>query len=133
MPCIVTRLGLLGVSFSANFTTFNILQSVRGQNVANALALRAGRFLKSPDSVTNFREARPEAQRIWRYGLPHLGFWSPHGVSGASSIRTTCCKHERKPDCSAEAFAQLDSLIKGVQGLQLALLQGGLVRILTLR
>ena len=88
---------------------------------------------KSPDSVTNFREARPEAQRIWRYGLPRLGFWSPHGASGASSTRTTCCKHEHKLDCGAEASAQLDSLIKDVQGLQLALLQRGLVRILTLR
>ena len=61
------------------------------------------------------------------------GFWSPHGASGASFTRTTCCKHEPKPDCSAEAFAQLDSLIKGVQGLQLVLVQEGLVRILTLR
>ena len=61
------------------------------------------------------------------------GFWSPHGASGASSTRTTCCKNERKSECSAEAFAQLDSLIKGVQGLQLALLQGGWVRNLTLR
>jgi len=37
-PALILEWGFLGVFFSANFTTFNILQSVRGQNVANALA-----------------------------------------------------------------------------------------------
>lgn len=46
VPKVDTRMGHLGVSSSANLTTFDVLQSVRGKNVANVLELRAERAVR---------------------------------------------------------------------------------------
>ena len=46
MPKVDTRMGHLGVTSSANFSTFDVLQSVRGKNVANVLELRAERAVR---------------------------------------------------------------------------------------